>query len=133
MRGGTTAECRGVTKVEGAGPGGTQGAVLKKREWLWSEGHGQANGQGQARPGGAWLSHMGRDLEGCLGVVWAVGDMEAWLRWPIAPAASAGLERAARFFVLWGKAQVRMGSHVEWGLYRRQAGSRSPDSCWSCE
>lgn len=26
-----------------------------------------------------------------------------------------------------------MGSHVDWGLYRRQAGSRGPDSCWSCE
>ena len=64
MRGGTREECRGVTKVEGAGPGGTQGGVLKKREWLWSERHSQANGQGQDRPGGAWLSHMGRDLEG---------------------------------------------------------------------
>ena len=37
--------------MEGAGPGGTQGGVLKKREWLWSEGHSHANGQGQDRPG----------------------------------------------------------------------------------
>lgn len=81
--------------MEGAGPGVTQGGVLDKRGWLWSEGQGQANGQGQARPGGAWLSHMGRDLEGSLGVVWAVGDMEVWLRWPSAPAVSPGLERAS--------------------------------------
>lgn len=80
--------------------------------------------------GGAWLSHMGRDLE-----VRAWSGL--WARWRRGYDGQALLlrvrdERVARF-VLWGKAQVRMGSHVDWGLYRRQAGSRSPDSCWSCE
>lgn len=100
-----------------------KGVALERGTWPGQPAGTGSAWRGAAIPYGAWP----RGVRAWSGL---------WARWRRGYDGQAlllrGLERAARF-VLWGKAQVRMGSHVDWGLYRRQAGSQSPDSCWSCE